>query len=115
MTPWPVELRFQSVARQLSISFDDGSSGTVAYRRLRQESPSAENKGHGAGPRPPQSPIPDDITVSAADPVGRYAIRIVFSDGHNSGLYTWSLLHHLCVSARIGVSQSEPESDLSRS
>ena len=54
-------------------------------------------RGHGAGPRPPQPPVPDDISVTKADPVGRYAVRIHFSDGHSSGLYTWQYLRELAA------------------
>ncbi|HCX11700.1 MAG TPA: hypothetical protein DHU81_15425, partial [Hyphomonas sp.] len=49
--------------------------------------------------RPPQPPVPDDISVLGAEPVGRYAVRIQFSDGHDSGLYTWKFLRELAVPA----------------
>lgn len=96
---WPGRLTFQKGAGRLHVAFDDGTSGVIGYRRLRENSPSAEVRGHGAGPPPPQSPVPDDITVVKAEPVGRYAVRIHFSDGHSSGLYTWSLLYRLAVVA----------------
>ncbi|MEO0784366.1 MAG: DUF971 domain-containing protein [Pseudomonadota bacterium] len=94
---WPVKLAFRKEARELVVSFDDGSSGAIPFRHLRANSPSAEVRGHGGGPPPPQPPIPENITVTQADPVGRYAIRIHFSDGHSSGLYTWSLLYRIAV------------------
>ncbi|WP_300377346.1 gamma-butyrobetaine hydroxylase-like domain-containing protein [Henriciella sp.] len=93
--PWPTELRFRRAAGVLRVSFEDETSFDIPYKRLREESPSAEVRGHGAGPRPPQPPVPDDISVEKADPVGRYAVRIYFSDGHSSGLYTWKLLREL--------------------
>ncbi len=93
--PWPTRLTFRRGARELHIMFDDGAALSVPFTTLRRESPSAEVRGHGAGPRPPQPPIPHDITVTAAEPVGRYAVRIAFSDGHKTGLYTWSLLRQL--------------------
>lgn len=93
--PWPATLRFQKTAQQLLISFDDGEEGTIAYKFLREESPSAEVQGHGQGPKPSQAPVPEDISVEKAERVGRYAVRIVFSDGHDSGLYTWRLLREL--------------------
>lgn len=93
--PWPTELRFRRTASALSVTFDDEASFDIPYKRLREESPSAEIRGHGAGPRPPQPPVPEDIQVTKADPVGRYAVRIHFSDGHSSGLYTWQLLREL--------------------
>ena len=56
-------------------------------------------QGHGAGPKPVQPPVPADISVERAEPVGRYAVRIIFSDGHSSGLYTWDLLKRLTTAA----------------
>ena len=95
---WPSRLVFRKAARELAIDFDDGQAGTIPYVRLRTQSPSAEVRGHGGGPPPPQPPVPEDIEVIRAEPVGRYAVRIVFSDGHDSGLYTWDLLRHLTIS-----------------
>ena len=92
---WPTALTFEKSKRCLSVVFDDGSAFSIPYKSLREESPSAENKGHGNGPPPPQPPVPDDVSVTKADPVGRYAVRITFSDGHNTGLYTWKLLREL--------------------
>lgn len=92
---WPTELRFSKSERVLSIAFDDGTKAVIPYKFLREESPSAENKGHGNGPPPPRAPIPDDILVTGAEPTGRYAVRISFSDGHKTGLYTWELLKRL--------------------
>lgn len=89
---WPAKLVFRKGPRELAITLDNGQSGRIAYKRLREESPSAENKGHGNGPPPPRPPIPDDISVTSAEPVGRYAVRISFSDGHKTGLYTWTYL-----------------------
>lgn len=67
----------------------------MPFKKLRENSPSAEVQGHGAGPKPPQAPVPDTIMVERAEPVGRYAVRIIFSDGHSTGLYTWALLKEL--------------------
>ncbi len=92
---WPIELRFNKTQRLLTILFDDNTSGTISYQRLRAESPSAENKGHGDRVQISPNDIPSDITVLEAEPVGRYAVRIVFSDGHKTGLYTWKLLERL--------------------
>ncbi len=94
---WPVKLVFRAGAQELEATFDDGRTGRVGYHRLRAESPSAEVRGHGSGPRPPQPPIPADIRVLRAEPVGRYAVRLIFSDGHSTGLYTWDLLRQLCL------------------
>ena len=96
---WPARLAFRKSAQELFIEFDDGVSGVIGYKRLREESPSAEVRGHGSGPHPPQPPVPHDISVLGAEPVGRYAVRIQFSDGHDSGLYTWKFLRELAVPA----------------
>lgn len=92
---WPARLVFRKGARELAVEFDDGVTGTIPYRLLREQSPSAEVRGHGGGPPPPQRPVPDDIQVTGAEPVGRYAVRIRFSDGHDTGLYSWDLLRKL--------------------
>ncbi|MCR9268603.1 MAG: gamma-butyrobetaine hydroxylase family protein [Henriciella sp.] len=92
---WPTELRFSKSARALTVSFDDGASFTLPYKLLRLESPSADVQGHGSGPKPPPPLVSDDISVDKADPVGRYAVRLHFSDGHANGLYTWAYLREL--------------------
>ncbi len=94
---WPVRLTFRASASELFAEFDDGMSGSVDYRTLRLASPSAEVQGHGQGPKPPPPFVPKDIRVLKADPVGRYALRLFFSDGHSSGLYTWNILRALTV------------------
>ena len=94
---WPTQLRFGRTAQRLAVSFRNGTRREIGYRALRAASPSAENKGHGNGPPPRQDPIPDDIDVIGAEAVGRYAVRIEFSDGHRTGLYTWDLLSTLGV------------------
>ncbi len=95
---WPETLRFVRRKRLLSITFDDGESFDLPYKMLREESPSAEVQGHGGGPKPPQPIIAADIGVEKAEPVGRYAVRIWFSDGHSSGLFTWAYLRQLGAS-----------------
>ncbi len=92
---WPHELRFSKSARALTVTFDDGAKFTLPYTTLRLESPSAEVQGHGSGPKPPPPLVTDDLQVEKADPVGRYAVRIYFSDGHSSGLFTWAYLREL--------------------
>jgi len=91
---WPSDLRFQKEAAQLFIRFDDGHEVTIPYELLRVESPSAETKGHG-GQAPPPPTRKRTVGVTGAEPVGRYALRIQFTDGHNTGLYTWSYLREL--------------------
>ena len=92
---WSTELRFSEAKKALSIAFDDGATFSLPYKTLRLESPSAEVQGHGSGPKPPPPVISDDLGVDKADPVGRYAVRIFFSDGHSSGLFTWAYLREL--------------------
>jgi len=91
---WPEELVFRRAARCLAIRFADGFAAEIPFRRLREESPSAEVRGHG-GARPPQAPTPEDVTVLEAAPVGRYAVQLTFSDGHRTGIYSWVLLRDL--------------------
>ena len=93
-TPWPTELRFRKTAAELAIRFDDGVEGAIPFELLRVESPSAETKGHGADrPHPPARKR--RVGVTGAEPVGRYAVRIRFDDGHDTGLYTWAYLREL--------------------
>ncbi len=92
---WPEELRFSKTTKTLTVLFDDGEAFALPYKTLRLESPSAEVQGHGSGPKPPPPLISDELDIEKADPVGRYAVRLYFSDGHSSGLYTWAYLREL--------------------
>lgn len=92
--PWPTDLQFDRRTRLLRISFDDGAQFEIPFELLRIESPSAENKGHGPNPPPPPTGKAN-VNVITADAVGRYAVRISFDDGHNTGLYSWDLLYDL--------------------
>lgn len=88
---WPTELRVQDHGTNLAIRFDSGESFNLSAEYLRVESPSAEVKGHGPG----QEQLvygKRRIAISKAEPVGSYAVRLIFSDGHSTGLYTWSYL-----------------------
>jgi DUF971 family protein len=91
---WPTDLVFDRADRRLHISFDDGAKFEIPFELLRVQSPSAENKGHGAAPLPPPQGKAN-VSVVRAEPVGRYAVRIVFDDGHDTGLYSWDLLYDL--------------------
>ena len=92
--PWPTDLVFDREAKLLRIAFDDGARFDIPFELLRVESPSAENKGHGASVPPPVTGTAN-VNVVRADPVGRYAVRITFDDGHDTGLYSWDLLYDL--------------------
>lgn len=92
---WPTDLLFDREAKLLRIAFDDGAKFEIPFELLRVESPSAENKGHGGAAAPPPVRGKANVGVVRAEPVGRYAVRIVFDDGHDTGLYSWDLLYEL--------------------
>jgi DUF971 family protein len=92
--PWPVELRLETGGDALHATFDDGAYYRLDAEYLRVMTGSAEDRGHGGGPRPPV-PSKRHVTIAAIHPVGRYAVRLVFDDGHDTGLYSWDLLHQL--------------------
>lgn len=90
----PTEIRLQKKSRQVVIAFDDGSRFELPFEYLRVNSPSAEVQGHGPGQQVLQTGK-ENVRVSAIEPVGHYAVRLVFDDGHDTGLYTWKYLHEL--------------------
>jgi len=93
---WPEELRLLSGRDGLAITFDDGVSGVLSAEFLRVWSPSAEVRGHGAADRKTVGGK-RDVRIAALEPIGNYAVRIVFDDGHDTGLYGWRLLHRMVV------------------
>jgi DUF971 family protein len=93
-TPRPTDIRIRTVSRILEVHFDDGAHFELPFEYLRVFSPSAEVKGHGGGEGLLQTGK-EQVAVRAAVPVGNYALRLVFDDGHDTGLYSWSLLHEL--------------------
>jgi DUF971 family protein len=92
--PWPTELRLNPAKDVLTIKFDDGQEYSLPAEYLRVESPSAEVQGHGPLERT-FVPGKRHVKITALEPVGHYAVRIIFDDGHDSGLYTWSYLLEL--------------------
>lgn len=92
MTPTEIKLRRQS--KLLVVTFDDGKTFEYPFEFLRVYSPSAEVKGHGPGQERLQTGK-EDVAITAIEPVGHYAVRLVFDDGHNTGLYTWAYLREL--------------------
>ena len=91
---WPTELKVSDQGRVLTISFDNGTSFDVPAELLRVESPSAEVKGHGPG----QEQLVFGkrlVSITGIEPIGTYAAKINFSDGHSTGLYTWAYLEKL--------------------
>jgi DUF971 family protein len=94
--PPPTDLKLHRRSRELEVRFADGMNARLTAELLRVYSPSAEVKGHSAGEGILVTGK-EAVNVAAIEPVGRYAVRIVFDDGHNTGLYTWALLYELCV------------------
>jgi DUF971 family protein len=92
--PWPRELRLKTAEKVLEVTFEDGARFRLPAEYLRVESPSAEVQGHGPG----QKQLVHGrahIGIRAVEPVGNYAVRLVFDDGHDSGIYSWRYLHEL--------------------
>jgi len=92
--PRPTDIKLRTRSRVLDVAFDDGSRFELPFEFLRVHSPSAEVRGHGPGQETLQLGK-HDVGVRSVDPVGNYAVRIVFDDGHDTGLYTWAYLHEL--------------------
>lgn len=92
--PIPTDLTVHQASRMLDIAFDDGSAFTLPFEYLRVYSPSAEVRGHGAGQEVLQLGK-RDVGMTALEPVGNYAVKPTFSDGHDSGLYTFAYLYKL--------------------
>jgi len=90
---WPVELRVKRAERTLEIDFDDGRSFVLPAELLRVESPSAEVQGHGG--EKTLVPGKRNVGIASAEAVGNYAVRLLFDDGHDTGIYTWSYLREL--------------------
>ena len=90
----PTEIRLQKKSRRIVIAFDDGNQFELSFEFLRVNSPSAEVKGHGPGQEVLQTGK-EHVQVTAIEPVGHYAVRLVFDDGHDTGLYTWKYLYDL--------------------
>lgn len=88
---WPVEIRLIRDKRALQIVFEGGGVAMLPAELLRVESPSAEVQGHGPGERK-LVPGKRDVAVASIEPIGNYAIRLVFDDGHSTGIYGWTLL-----------------------
>ena len=92
--PPPTEIKYHKRSRELEVRFADGMNGRLSAEYLRVHSPSAEVKGHAAG----EGILVDGkelVGIARIDPVGRYAVKLVFDDGHDTGLYTWAVLYEL--------------------
>src|ERR1700749_1519299 len=90
----PLQIKLRTRSRLLEVAFDDGSRYELPFEYLRVPSPSAEVKGHGPG----QEVLvlgKENVGITAVEPVGQYAVKLVFDDGHDTGLYTWKYLYEL--------------------
>lgn len=94
-TPIPTEIRLQQKSRKMDITFEDGLSCELTCEFLRVFSPSAEVRGHSADQAVLQFGKAD-VNIEKIDAVGTYAICLHFDDGHNTGIYSWDWLYHLC-------------------
>ena len=93
-SPQLQEIKLRRRSRVLEVSFDDGTRYELPFEYLRVHSPSAEVQGHGPG----EGVLvvgKEKVDIRSVEPIGHYAIRLVFDDGHDTGLYTWSYLHEL--------------------
>ena len=91
---WPVEIRVISADRCLEIDFDNGDCFSIPAELLRVESPSAEIQGHGPDQKRTIGGC-RNVGIAGVEPIGNYAVRIRFDDGHDTGLYSWRYLHDL--------------------
>lgn len=91
----PVEIRMHRKSRLLELVYENGESVNLAAEYLRVYSPSAEVQGHGPGQEVLQSGKLK-VAITAIKPVGHYALQLVFDDGHDTGLYSWTYLYQLC-------------------
>lgn len=94
MSAVPVEIKLRRKSRLIAVTFDDGNSFDLPFEYLRVYSPSADVKGHGPGQEVLQTGK-ENVQVTLIEPVGHYAVRLVFDDGHDTGLYTWKYLYEL--------------------
>lgn len=94
--PAPIQIKLRKLSALLEVTFADGNVFELPFEYLRVFSPSAELRGHA--PRSQEPLLLRDkhhVVVTRVEPVGQYAVRLVFDDGHDSGLYTWAFLHEL--------------------
>jgi len=92
--PTPTEIRLNRAEKRLEIDFDDGSRFAFPAEFLRVESPSAEVQGHGPHERR-TVPGKRSVGITGLEPVGHYAIRILFDDGHDTGIFSWDYMYRL--------------------
>ena len=92
--PTPQAITVHEASRVLEVGFSDGTTFRIPFELMRVYSPSAEVQGHGPGQEVLQTGK-REVTLVNLEPVGNYAVKPTFSDGHDSGIFTWDYLHHL--------------------
>ena len=119
MEPRITDLRLRTKSRVLEVVFDDGVQYSLPFEYLRVYSPSAEVRGHGPGQETLQLGK-HEVGITAVEPIGHYAVRLKFDDGHDTGLYTWAYLrelgqtrdtkwqHYLDRLAKLGIAYPTP-------
>lgn len=92
----PTEIKLSQKDKRLTLTYEDGSQYNLSCEFLRLHSPSAEVQGHVGQP---VAPLEDksEVNIVAIEPVGQYAVKLIFDDGHDTGLYTWELLYQWCL------------------
>lgn len=93
-SPIPTEIKLHQQSKFMEVAFNDGSRFNMPFEYLRVFSPSAEVRGHGPGQEVLQVGK-KDVDIKNVEPVGQYAVALVFSDGHDSGIYSWDYLYDL--------------------
>ena len=93
-TPRPTDIKLHQKSKMLELSFEDGKTFNLSCEYLRVYSPSAEVRGHGPGQEVLQVGK-EDVNITNIEPVGNYAVKLEFDDGHNTGLYSWDTLYNL--------------------
>ena len=94
--PKPTDIKLHQKSKSLELTFDDGSHFDLSCEFLRVYSPSAEVRGHGPGQEVLQLGK-EGVSSTAIEPVGNYAVKLEFDDGHNTGIYSWETLYHMGV------------------
>ena len=97
---YPLEIKLHQASKLLEIKFSNLTACMLSCEFLRVHSPSAEVKGHGPGQEILQT-HKENVSIESIEPVGQYAVKLVFSDGHNTGIYTWDYLYELAATYEV--------------
>jgi DUF971 family protein len=97
---YPLEIKLHQASKLLEIKFSNLTECMLSCEFLRVHSPSAEVKGHGPGQEILQT-HKENVCIESIEPVGQYAVKLVFSDGHNTGIYTWDYLYELAATYEV--------------